>query len=87
MTSVPSISRLLMRAWAPVSCIVGTAFGGGRAGDEQVVGRVTSRWSGVSGRKKPPALARGERTARESGVRYVSTTRRSAAIRMDPQSA
>src|SRR5215218_4642685 len=46
MTSVCSISRLLMRAWAPVSCIVG---------------RFLLRDCGKeSGQKKPPAWARGE---------------------------
>jgi len=41
----------------------------------------------VSGHKKPLAWARGERATREGGERYVSTTRRSAAIRMSRHSA
>src|SRR6478672_1991830 len=46
MTSVCSISRLLISAWAPVSCMVGASC----CGDG----------SKESGQKKPPAWARGE---------------------------
>src|SRR5262245_61639960 len=46
MTSVPSISRLLMRAWAPVSFIS--------------VPSSSAASSGIPGHEKPPAFARGE---------------------------
>src|SRR5215203_7069071 len=54
MTSVCSISRLLMRAWAPVSCMVCASCC--RDGSKE------------SGQKKPPAWARGE-NARARGRR------------------
>src|SRR5262249_24356088 len=48
MTLVPSISRLLMRAWAPVSFISVPSSSAG-----------CSVWE-ISGHEKPPAFARGE---------------------------
>src|SRR2546430_8125377 len=66
MTSVPSISRLLMSAWAPVICIVGDPF----------VGRGRFFWA----LKNPPLWRRvGERSEPGGGsVRYGTTRMRAA---------
>src|SRR6478609_863019 len=63
MTSVPSISRLRIRAWAPVSFMVSPGEGPDR------------RWSG---RENPPHLRRARRTDASEPYAYVMTTRRSA---------
>src|SRR3954471_19398977 len=57
MTSTPSISRLLMRAWAPVSFMISSS-----AGFEG-----TTTWAGCApapGHEKPPACGRGVESAR-----------------------
>src|SRR5690348_5397784 len=69
MTSTCSISRLLIRAWAPVSFMVSSSVRSTAGFDD-------------SGHEKPPAAARGEvaHGARGRAGRYVITTRREATV-------
>src|SRR5436190_9742308 len=64
MTSVPSISRLRIRAWAPVSFMVSPGEG-------------PDRRSGPDA-KNPPHVRRARRTDASEPYAYVMTTRRSA---------
>src|SRR6186997_440094 len=62
MTSTPSISRLLMRAWAPVSFMASSGV------------RIDIGWTGVRTERrheKPLAVARGESARREARRRAL----------------